>query len=257
MVLACLFAAFTQTSVCLGSDLDEEDDEATSWYEKTTSAVEANREAWAGAEAFKRVWSLYAGSTYAPFGNLRQNGVRIRAVNAISNYTYGGRRYDPLTGDAIWQVFRGSGRTTDVLAGYQGRLGELTWKLFAGYQHAAITLAPFDPETTVQGVRHGAKGSLELWYNITPSQWASLDVTYATPFRSYSHRMRIAHRAGETVSIGAEAAAFGHQEGRTRRLGAFLRFDNGTHEVSGSLGWSMPHGDTSHAYGTVQWLYRF
>ena len=61
----------------------------------------------------------------------------------------------------------------------------------------------------------------------------------------------------EAVSVGAEAAAFGHQEGSTRRLGAFVRYDNGTHEVSGALGVSSPRGDTAHAYGTVQWLYRF
>ena len=109
----------------------------------------------------------------------------------------------------------------------------------------------------MQGQRHGAKGALELWYNLTPRQWASLDLTYATPFRSYSHRLRGATRLSDVISLGAEAAAFGHQEGSTRRVGAFLRYDNGTHEVTGSVGWSMPRGDTGHAYGTVQWLYRF
>lgn len=257
LALASVFAVFAQSATCLASDPDEEDDEAISWYEKTTSAEEANRETWAGAEAFKQVWSLYTGSTYAPFGNLRQNGLRVRTVTALSTYTYGGRRFDPVTGDAIWQTFRGSSRTTDVLAGYQGRLGDLTWKMFAGYQHAVITLTPFDLETTVQGRRHGAKGAFELWFNITPQQWASLDLTYATPFRSYSHRLRVATRVSENLSIGAEAAAFGHEEGSTRRVGAFLRFDNGRHELSGSLGWSMPRGDNGHAYGTLQWLYRF
>ena len=256
-VMAWVCALFAATTVCLASDPDEDDDEATSWYEKTVSAEEANREAWAGAEAFKHVWSLYTGSTYAPFGNLRQDGLRTRAVSAMSQYTYGGRRFDPVTGDAIWQNFRGAGRTTDLLVGYQGRLSDLTWKLFVGYQHAVVMLGPSDPETTVQGARHGAKGALELWYNLTPSQWASLDLTYATPFRSFSHRLRVATKATDAISVGAEAAAFGHQEGSTRRVGAFLRYDNGTHEVSGSVGWSMPRGDAGHAYGTVQWLYRF
>ena len=239
------------------ADTAEEDDETTSWHEKTSSFEEANREAWAGAEAFKHVWSLYTGSTYAPFGNLRQDGFRTRAVTAFSAYTYGGRRFDPISGDAIWQQFRGTSRTIDVLAGYQGRLGDLTWKVFAGYQNAAVVLSPFDEETIVQGSRHGAKGSLELWYNLTPRQWASLDLTVATPFRSYSHRLRAATRVTEEISLGAEAAAFGHQEGSTRRIGAFLRYDNGTHEVSGALGWSMPRGDVGQAYGSVQWLYRY
>ena len=35
---------------------------------------------WAGAEVFHQVWSLYAGGTYAPFGSVREDGFRVRAV---------------------------------------------------------------------------------------------------------------------------------------------------------------------------------
>ena len=134
---------------------------------------------------------------------------------------------------------------------------DLTMKVFAGYQNTAVLLAPFDEETLVQGQKHGAKGALEFWYNITPRHWAALDLTAATPFRSYSHRLRVAARPFEHISLGAEAMVFGHREGQTQRVGTFARFDNGQHEVSISGGWSMPRGDTGHAYGTVQWLYRY
>ncbi len=237
---------------------DLEDDElATPWYEGTASVEEASRESWVGAEAFRRTWSVYTGSTYAPFSNLRQDGVRLRAVSAVSGYSYAGRRFDPASGVAIWQTFRGQARIVDLLAGYQWRTGDLTLKVFAGYRHSAVAIAPFDPETLVQGQMHGAKGALEIWYNMTPRHWAALDLTAATPFKSYSHRLRLADRTFEHVSLGFEAAAFGHREGATHRVGAFVRYDNGLHEVSASGGWSMPRGDAGHAYGTVQWLYRF
>lgn len=227
------------------------------WQQGTRVQREPARETWAGAEAFRHVWSLYTGATYAPFSNLRQDGLRLRAVSALSGYSYAGLRFDPSAGAAIWQTFRGQSRTVDLLAGYQWRTGDLTIKTFAGYRNASVEIAPFDPETTVQGQRHGAIGALELWFNITPRQWTSLDLTYATPFRSYAHRLRVADRISETMSIGVEAAALGHQEGSTQRAGAFLRFDNGVHEISASAGWSMPRGEAGHAYGTAQWLVRF
>ncbi len=236
---------------------NDDDEAATPWYEGTTSAEEASRESWVGAEAFRRVWSLYTGSTDAPFSNLRQDGMRVRAVSAVSSYSYAGRRFDPASGVAIWQTFRGQARTVDMLAGYQWRTGDLTLKMFAGYQNTAIAIAPFDPETMVQGQKHGAKGALEIWYNISPRHWAALDVTAATSFRTYSHRLRVADRTFDYVSLGVEAAAFGHQEGATLRAGAFARFDNGRHEISVAAGWSMPRGDVGHVYGSAQWLYRF
>jgi hypothetical protein len=246
------------SAVWAGTGDDPDDEEAaTPWYEGTVSAEEAARESWAGAEAFRRTWSLYTGSTYAPFSNLRQDGLRLRAVSAQSFYSYAGRRFDPASGVAIWQAFRGQARTIDLLAGYQWRTGDLTLKVFAGYQNTTVAIAPFDPETLVQGQKHGAKGAFEIWYNMTPRTWAALDITAATAFRTYSHRLRVADRTFENVSFGIEAAAFGHQESATQRVGAFVRFDNGTHEVSASGGWSMPRGDAGHAYGTVQWLYRF
>ncbi len=253
----CVTAGLTAVCRAATSDEHDDDDAATPWYEGTTSNHEADRESWAGAEAFRRVWSLYSGSTYAPFSNLRQEGLRLRTVSAFSAYSYAGRRFDAASGGALWQTFRGQARTVDVLAGYQVRSGDLTVKLFAGYQNTAIAISPFDPETIVQGQRHGFKGALEVWYNITPRNWIAADLTAATAFGSYSHRMRVADRMFEHVSLGIEAAAFGHKEAATYRAGTFLRFDNGTHEVSVSAGWSMPRGDSGHAYGTAQWLYRF
>jgi Cellulose biosynthesis protein BcsS len=256
--VGCVVLAVSACAVLAAPVDDPDDDEAaTPWYEGTVSAEEAARESWGGAEAFRRTWSLYTGSTYAPFSNLRQDGWRTRAVSAQSFYSYAGRRFDPASGVAIWQSFRGQARTIDMLAGYQWRTGDLTLKVFAGYQNTTVAIVPFDPETSVQGQKHGAKGSFEVWYNITPRHWAALDITAATPFRAYSHRLRVADRTFENVSLGVEAAAFGHQESATQRVGAFVRFDNGTHEISASGGWSMPRGDAGHAYGTVQWLYRF
>lgn len=80
--------------------------------------IRAPREVWAGAEAFGRVLSLYTGSTFAPFGNLRRTA-SAWAVTAMSRFEYSGLRYDASKGDAATVEFEGVSRTSDLFVGYQ------------------------------------------------------------------------------------------------------------------------------------------
>ena len=57
---------------------------------------------WAGAEVFRQVWSLYAGGTYAPFGSVREDGFRVRAVTGYGAYRYASPRWTG-TGTQIFQ----------------------------------------------------------------------------------------------------------------------------------------------------------
>lgn len=231
------------------------DDDA--WDQQTSVAVEPSREFWAGGEAFGHVWSLYTGSTYSPFGNLRQDGVRLRAVTAYSQFKYNGLRYDAAKGDAVAVDFNGQSRTSDLFVGYQASFGATTVKAFAGWQIAAHLITPFDTETIVQGRSAGPKGALEIWTNFGNQAWASLDLSYAKAFGAYSTRLRGGWRATETLSVGPEVSLIGHEESRMLRLGAFLRFDNGVDELSASAGWSQSQGDVANGYVTAQWLRRF
>jgi hypothetical protein len=37
-------------------------------------------EFYSGAEAFRHAWSLYSGATFAPFGSILEDGLRLRAA---------------------------------------------------------------------------------------------------------------------------------------------------------------------------------
>jgi hypothetical protein len=252
-VVLCCLALTGQVAIVVASD----DVEKTSWHEKTSTDVEPKREFWAGAESFRNVWSLYTGSTYALGGNLRQDGFRLRAVSAMSHYAYSGKRYSPAAGDAVTVDFAGDAKQIDVLAGYQWSRGPLTVKSFAGWQITGHAIAPFDPETEVQGKLSGAKGALEIWYNIGNVAWASLDLSYARAYNAYSHRGRLGWRATERFSVGGELSIVGHDESDVRRAGAFVRYDDGVNEISGQGGWSMQPGIEGSAYFGGQWLRRF
>lgn len=227
------------------------------WDKEISVAFEPPREIWAGAEAFGRVLSLYTGSTYAPFGNLRQDGLRLRAVSAMSRFKYSGLRYDAGKGDAVPVDFSGASRTSDLFVGYQWSIGPATVKAFAGWEIAAHLISPFDPETLVQGRSQGPKGALEIWANIGDRGFASLDLSYARSFGAYSSRLRAGWRTTDTLSLGPEASLIGHDESQMVRAGAFIRFDNGVDEISASAGWTKARGDEGTGYVTAQWLRRF
>lgn len=232
------------------------DDSTTGWKKGTRVSREPSREAWTGAEAFGRVYALYTGTTWSPFGNLRQDGLRVRAVTAQSHYAYSGRRFVPAVGDAMVMPFIGQARIADLLAGYQVRRGDWTVKVFAGLRTALHVIAPYDEETRVQGSGSGASLALEVWGNLTPERWLALDLGYATPFDSYSARLRLGQRFAAAWSAGGEASAVGNIEGRTLRFGAFVRFDDGVNEIGVAGGLSLSGGQND-GYASAQWLRRF
>ncbi len=221
-------------------------------------SFEPPREIWAGAEAFGRVLSLYTGSTLAPFGNLRQDGVRLRAITAMSQFKYSGLRYDASKGDAVAVAFDGVSRTSDLFVGYQWSLGATTVKAFAGWEIAAHVITPYDPETLVQGRSMGPKGALEIWTNFGHRAWAALDLSYAKAFGAYSTRLRTGLRVSDTISLGPEVSLIGHDESQMARAGAFVRYDNGVDEISAAAGWTKTKGsDEGDVYIGAQWLRRF
>jgi hypothetical protein len=248
--LACFALALVATAIPSARADDD-------WFAATFVRHEPSREFWVGAEAFRDVLSLYAGATQAVFGNLRQDGLRLRVVSAYSRYRYTGLRYERLIDDATPVTFKGEARIIDLLAGYQWSYGSTTAKLFAGWAIAEHMISPFDVETTVQGRASGLKGALELWHNLGDRAWISADFSYARTYGAHSHRLRFGGRPTETISLGPELSWIGHQENRTTRIGVFLRFDDGINEISASAGASMPRGDMPGAYATVQWLRRF
>jgi hypothetical protein len=241
---------------CAEDEPFDDDDEA-GWSDGTRTQTEASQEVWLGVESTRGVFAAYSGATWSPFSNLRQDGFRLRLIGAQSYYRYAGLRYNPAIADAQLVNFRGAASMVDVLTGWQWSAGQLTVKAFAGLRMSDHRIAPFDPETLVQGEARGAVGVLEAWYNLTDRLWTSLDVNVAQSHRAYSHKLRFGWRATSALSIGVEGQALGHIENRTLKAGAFVRFDDGVNEVVASGGSQMPDGVKSAPYATLQWLRRF
>jgi hypothetical protein len=199
-------------------------------------------EAWAGAESFGQIWSLYTGTTFAPFGPLAVDGVRLRAVAGYGDYRTGTVSY------------------ADLLVGYQAQLGTLTIKIFGGAMLANHDAAT--PFSQLDGMGLGAKGVVETWWNITDWIWLSTDLAYGTLHDTYFGRMRLGWRVTPQLSFGLEGGAAGSLETDIARAGAFLRFEwaGGEASLSGGIareGFDLLWDDTTGAYATLSVMTRF
>lgn len=200
---------------------------------------------------------MYAGGTYAPFGNIRADGLRLRAVGGYGTYRYGSRRWTGAGTEVL--RFQGIVSFGDLLAGYHKQLGPLTIKFLAGVTVADRNVN--DPEAS-SGTHFGGRAVAETWWNITDRVWTSVDLSWTTLDNVYGSRVRLGWRLGPALSLGVEGGAAGTWAYDTARIGGFARYEwqNGEVSLSAGLsgdgpgsGWGDPHG----AYGTLNVLTRF
>jgi Cellulose biosynthesis protein BcsS len=153
-----------------------------------------SREIWFGADAGAHNWLVYSGSTYAPWGDIHQDGVRVRTTTGYGHYDY---QWDAKTKVKVDKQY------ADAMIGYQHRAGDLTAKVFFGL----AMLKDLDvPAANVRRQRFqtGFKTALELWLNLGSQGWTSFDVSYADTRETASVRSRLGYRVLPTVSVGAE-----------------------------------------------------
>jgi hypothetical protein len=235
--------------------------QAASAQEEVAAADQARPprvEMWSGGEGFPHFWSVHGGATVAPFGGIRDDGFRLRAVLGYGDY-YGA----------------GTATAGDLLIGYHKQLDTVTIKVFAGL--TVVDYTPRAPASVLIGTEYGAKGVLEAWWNIADQAWASLDLSVSSTHLDYGGRLRLGWRLWPELSAGLEAGSGGMAEGvfepdaaaagkalehDTSRVGAFLRYEWATGEVSVSGGWAVDgtwrerEGGPG-PFGTVSLLTRF
>lgn len=199
-------------------------------------------EIWSGGEAFDHIWSVYTGASFAPFGSVREDGVRLRGVAGYGDY--------------------GSGNVSfaDLLVGYHSQWGPVTLKVFAGL--TATDRQSDQPSSLPVGTEVGGKGVAELWWNVTDQVWSSADLSWGAPHGVYNGRVRLGWRLWPELSSGLEGGSAGSEERDIARLGGFLRYEWASGELSLSGGLAMD-GPISHwdgpvgPFGTLSVLMRF
>lgn len=231
-------------------------------------------ETWTGAEGFHSVRSMYGGATWAPDSDLNANGFRLRASMSLTRY--------PTTTEfaclnqglisACAFEFTVARRQAAVFAGWQQQFGATTLKAFAGLAHANEQLSSKATHRYPKGPRTGLAAALEIWHNITPALWTSVDLSISRVDMERSGRLRLGWRFTNELSIGPEVAAAARNDamligsdgfigdakvGRLTKYGAFVRWDDGKNELSVAAGAAFPSGTPPSLYLSAQYLTRF
>ena len=79
--IACSIAAAALSVEVRAEDSDD-------WGQTEVIPSVSHFELWAGAQAFKRAWSLYSGTTVAPFAGIQEDGLRLRVVGGYGAYSF-------------------------------------------------------------------------------------------------------------------------------------------------------------------------
>lgn len=224
------------------------------------------RQVWVGADVHSNGWLVYSGATVAPYTDIYSDGLRLRATTGYGGYGWEGRsRIDANDPNSPFPTGQATTDYAEFLAGYYKQMGPMTFKAFAGVAMIEHRLGPV-PENTppddlpVSGREVGPKGSVELWFNLGPSAFLSLDGGYTTAHGTYASHGRIGYRVNPTISVGLEAVTNGNVKDHDYRGGGFLRYEwiRGEIGVSGGISSSdLGNIEDQSAYGTVNWITNF
>lgn len=237
------------------------------------------REMWAGADVSPESWLVYTGATVAPYSQIHDDGLRLRAATGYGAYSY---RYD-----SNGRTFSANTMFGEALVGYLKRFDPLTVKLFAGLSYIEHDIHPWDDHSISNGAEWGIKGVAELWLNMGDNAWGSLDVSYSTAHDTAALRLRAGYRITPEISIGLEGGfnVDGQAECKMRlglidhcadtpageevkslldygRAGIFGRYQWEGGEISvsaGAIGRLYAPDDTVdfNPYGIVNWITQF
>jgi Cellulose biosynthesis protein BcsS len=258
MVAICLLVGLSPVRANPHADPGDPDDPRVEHAAPTNAASSAPsllaspaanvawRETEVGGIATPTSWALYSSSTYAPFGAVDRDGVRLRVGSAYGQYTY--KTSLPAQGDCRYgtgqiSTIRGRQSFAELLGGYQTTVGGWTIKAFAGVARDEQALNQRDMCNAASGQAIGVKSNIETWANLTPSIWLATDASWAAPHASYYARGRLAYRLNDTISLGLEETRVGNRAGNQHRSGVFGRMTWSWGEASLAGGIARPHVD--------------
>jgi|GEM_PF-2005619 len=213
------------------------------------------RQTWMGAHITNKSWSIYSGTTIAPFGGIHSNALLFRSIAGYGGYSYVGAR--ALGKTQRTERFHGRQAFGEVVAGYQWRLGELTLKAFGGIAGNGHIISPKDPNNTVSGSRFGPTASIEAWLNLPYSNWLSSNTSWSSVFRSFKADLRLGHRFHKSIDLGLEAGAIGDKEYQAGHIGGFTQYRWNNTELRLSAGITSNRDKEISPYGTFNLLFTY
>lgn len=218
-------------------------------------AAVPHTETYGGATVLGSSASVHFGAVFAPFGSIREDGLRLRAFAAYGWYTYDG--YVSSGGHPAAHAFSARNPLSDLMVGYQLQLGPTTIKAFAGAAYDVHSLDAPDPGYGLAGSAWGVKAALETWTELGGGLFLQADGSWTGAHDLYASRARLGWRMTPALSIGPEAGAYGNIVSHGGLGGAFIRYEWAAGEVSASAGAAGDRNGDTRPYAGASLLLRF
>jgi Cellulose biosynthesis protein BcsS len=153
--------------------------------------------------------------TIAPFANLEESGLRLRAGASLGGFTY--TQSVPVQRDVEGQQTSGN-----ILGGYEyvGRNVKIAG--FGGVEVRNTELKPDDLTNESRGMRVGIRAALDFYMQPTDYSMLSANFVYSTINGSYYGRIKGGIAIAQGLYVGPEYLMIGDQTSSQWRVGAHV-----------------------------------
>lgn len=171
-------------------------------------------EASTGIDAWNDGASVWLSALYALRG--------LDASGPVFKATTFGSRYDFATSLAPNGIGAGTAMGATLSTGWRGTMGPVHLTALIGADVIDRRLTPDDATQGGRGLRGGARGSLDLWWQPASTWMVAGSAQMTTIEAGYWTRLRAGWRFADKVWIGPEALAMGDRASTKARFGAHV-----------------------------------
>ena len=175
-----------------------------------------------GIDVAKANTFAWAGVTYAPFGKMAEDGLRVRFMGGAGLYSYRSAIVPGGINDV--NVFSG-----ELLGGYRKTFNNVFGQTvyagaFAGINYEDQLLHLADPFNPTRGAEAGLKGSLELYSRVWRRYIVTAFGSASSVHGKYYAKGSLLYELNQTWGFGGELAAMGDRRYTEHRAGLVASF---------------------------------
>lgn len=190
---------------------------------------------------------VYGGLLVAP-GGLDQDGFMLKLLLSGGLYRY-------LSFSIGGETVVGTEGRFQALPGFRIKRADAEMKFFFGPEWQQHRLYPDDPDNPLRGRSFGLRIASEVWYEPTPRNLISGDISLSSIATSQSARLDLGWRAADDIFngngfyVGPEIQYIGAEGYRHLRLGLHVTsLKTETTEWSAAFGWAQDSDGRSSPY---------
>ncbi len=190
-----------------------------------------------GADLAQHSDFFWTGITSIPFGNLGDDGVRIRAMGGMGRYEY-------RTSATTSGKNKGTITSGELLFGNRMSFGSAVLTGYVGLDAKNYDLRDPDPQNPESGSRAGIKAAFEFYMRTAPDWFVTGYGNISSVFQNYTLRGAINHEFAPGFALGPEGGLLGDQRYNEERIGliATLTAPKGSATIASGIAHSSDNG---------------